>query len=316
MLNHDEMSEQLATERPSLLAHGAAWDVDESTMRAINFTRNTTHRNLRARYGLHIETLRQRRAIFTTMGFYFTVAGKDLALTALKYYFRKIPKLLSLWWCAANDATIETSTVPNRITSLITALENSIRGNNRNDDLDQDDGNQLYHSPICAEGLKNQLAICMQEAYGAAHPDNVYIPDVPEEIRGCLPRYLQNIYRTSPYQLQIKEAMDAIGDSNAAHPAPANQITFFNIFTAGFTGLAQQAFYLKHGSPELPHEQKQVAETFEQVIANLHYTNVPDPVTSLPEVLLTERDIYGTINRREPPNIRSEHRAAKKRRAY
>jgi len=221
---------------------------------------------------------------------------KDIAIDALQVYAPNNLLTLCLWWCAANDSSDEInilSTVPNRINAFILALENSVRGNNRNklkekkdqseeditDPLDIDDGKP--NSPTCHWGLENQLALCMQAAYDAAHPDNVYIPDVADTIKMWLPNYAKSYYANSPEQSQIKASADALADADAEHPAAPKQIRFFENFSRRISGEGLKTFYTKYGHPTSQDDKDLVNKTFRAVIDNLHFVTFPEPILSV-----------------------------------
>jgi len=269
------------SQRRTLLSSGA-WNSNESTMTAINYTLNTTYKKLEHRYALKSDDLTAQNTILEGIEKYYTENNKALALQAIQHYRQAQSNRwpLSLWWLAANDASEamqKISTMEDRIKAYTLALENSIRGNNRNSNLDQDDGED--NRPICKYGLVNQLAQCMKEGYGASHPDNVYVPDLPEAVREWLPKYMIGCYEQSFSQTPIKNALDALTGEGAT----PIQIHCFNNFRQNVAEKGLEGFYQKYGHPESAQDKEKIDKAFTAVIDNLHFVDLPEPV----EVIIT-----------------------------
>jgi hypothetical protein len=229
-----------------------------------------------------------------------------VALDALEHYAPNNLHTLCLWWCAANDTTDEVnrfSTVDNRCTAFILALENSVRGNNRNrtltvttedgtdeeiiDPKDNDDG--APNKPTCHWGLQNQLALCMQESHDAAHPDNVYIPDLADTIRDWLPEFALLFYANSPLQAQIKASQLALANAAADHKtAESKYVLFFETISREIEIQGLKSFCNKHGNPTSKEDKELVRERFKAIANNLHYVDFPEPTTGNAENLNVE----------------------------
>lgn len=180
----------------------------ENTMGAANFTLATTHENLRRRYGRMTEDM--QFSILVEMETYLQKIGRPVAMRGMDHYChlkylngavndlwggdREVPEMLCLWWLAATDASITTSTVENRMAAFVIALENSIRGHNRDNEAGFDDGAR-NDRPACRYGFKNNFAESFRKSLYAVHPDNVFTPELnlvlPDDLKACLHR----IYR-------------------------------------------------------------------------------------------------------------------------
>lgn len=105
---------------------------------------------------------------------------QNLTYDYLREY--KVPEVLFLWWLAATDETITTSTVENRKNAFRRAMEEAFRGHNRDNNADIDD-RRLTSRTSCAIGFKNKMAECFKDILNAAHPDNVYVADLADFFR-------------------------------------------------------------------------------------------------------------------------------------
>jgi len=276
----DQQEHFRQTQRRRLL--DSTWGSTESTMATLNFTATTTIENLKRRYPSAMSSKNQQDFLKQMRGYFVTPPRNTLAFNAINHYGSHNALVLSLWWCAAGDGCVEMqihSSKRSRVQAFILALENSIRGNNRNDDKDKDTGG--VNMPICHWGLQQQLATCMTAGYDAAHPDNVFLPDLADAIRGWLPDYAKAYYAKSDYQAQIKASQDALASADTEHPAGPKYIRFFDKFTTFISEEGLKSFYKKYGYPTSLQDQQVVNKAFKDVIDNLHFVGFPEPTTGI-----------------------------------
>lgn len=134
-------------------------------------------------YQINVPKASQRtsRVAFLGAHHYSHLNTKYWAVNTTYDYIKEVKPwdVMFLWYLAATDESIKTSTVDNRKRAFIRALEESYRAHNRDNNEDIDDCTPLSRT-ACAIGFKNKMAECFTDACNAHHPDNFYKADLAD----------------------------------------------------------------------------------------------------------------------------------------